>query len=59
MNRGVRLSFVLSSLCLCVSVVPSSADWPVFAGNALQEGVARSALTATCRPLEVPRRRQH
>ncbi len=44
MNATARIAFVLSSLCLGVSVVPSSADWPLFRGNPLQTGVADSDL---------------
>jgi outer membrane protein assembly factor BamB len=43
--RPFRL-FLLGSLCLCVSVVSSGADWPLFRGNPLQTGVASSPLPA-------------
>jgi outer membrane protein assembly factor BamB len=42
-RRTLGIGF-LSSLCLCVSVVSSTADWPVFRGNPTQTGVADSEL---------------
>src|SRR5579862_1696133 len=44
MLRCSSLFLIVLFCVLCVFVVDSAADWPVFRGNALQTGVASSEL---------------